>query len=192
VGVDQSLDVKQGQLVVIGLTNRAAWREWEIIVIDNHDVRRIDQRQALWPQVGQGKAGFVRAALGQPIRVADLGQVDESDFLQETVGVQLAEVDLVDALELCRPREAVDTRLIWAIEARAFCRIVALDHQAGGRVEHLEVGRDLTGFFKLVLPLAFAVALRGNVEFQNTAVWFAIALSTALVWTSHSDHSNIG
>ena len=71
----------------------------------------------------------------------------------------MAEVDLVDVLELCRPREAVNTRLIRAIGACAFCRVVALNHQAGGGVEHLEVGRDVASFFKLVFPLAFAVAL---------------------------------
>lgn len=81
-----SANVQQGQLVVIRLADHPARREREVVVVDQHDVRGINNRQAFRAQMRQHKIGLL-AKLGKPLGVGDAGQVNVGDLAHKTVGI---------------------------------------------------------------------------------------------------------
>ena len=86
----------------------------------------------------------------------------------------MLEVDLVDALEARRAGETVHPGRVGADLARTFGGVVALYHQAGGGVQHLEVRRQVAGFLEGVFPLLRAVLAAGHVQRQDAGEGLAL------------------
>ena len=122
------------------LLRLAAGRVGEVVVVGDDDLGRVDDIDILDGHEREGELAVLAALLGELLGIGDVHQVDVADLAGQAAGVGVGHLDLVDALELGRDVEAVGRRLAFGAGlVRGALAVVALDDEAGGGVDHVEV-----------------------------------------------------
>ena len=109
----------------------------------------------------------VRLALRDAVRVGDVEEVDVTDLLDEAFRVGIGEADLVDPLHLGRDVLAVGARRTVARLVRRALAVVALDDEAGGGVDHVEIADVVAVRLQQVLPGSPGPLALRHVEFED-------------------------
>ena len=137
----------------------------------------VDDVHVLDGEEGEGQHAVVQRFAGQSLGVLDLHQVDVADLAHRPVDIGLAQFHLVDALELGQVMEAVGAFLAFGagLVGGAFA-VVALDDQALGRADHVEVADGVVVGFQHVLPVPAGPLFGRHIELQHAQVLLAVQL----------------
>src|SRR5262245_30496481 len=174
LGAQQIRHLEEDQLIVVGLAEGTAGRERQVVVVADDDVIGIDHVDILDGEERESELAVLAALAGDLVGIVDVHQVDVTDLLYETVGVGLGEIDLVAALELRRQIEAVGLGRPAAGLRRIALAVVALDDEATGGVDEVEVADGIGGLLKGVFPALAGELAPAHVELQDAQEALAV------------------
>ncbi len=172
-----SADFQQHELVVVGLVGIAARGERQVVVVADDDVRLVDAIDVLDGEERERQHAVVERLARLLVGILDLHQVDIGDLAHRLADIGVGQFDLVDALEFGEVRKAVLAALaLRAGLVRGAFAIVALDDQAAGGVDHVEVADGVAVLLEHVVPVAAGELFGGDVEFEDPRGFLAVDL----------------